>query len=46
MKFWQMLTWMEPEQILEVARFAEEVGFEGVMMMRPKSPRSAAPGPT
>ena len=32
MKFWQMLTWMEPEQILEVARFAEEVGFEGVML--------------
>lgn len=32
MKFWQMLTWMEPEQILEAARFAEEVGFEGVML--------------
>lgn len=32
MKFWQMLTWMEPEQILEVARFAEEVGFEGVLL--------------
>jgi probable F420-dependent oxidoreductase len=32
MKFWQMLTWMEPEQILEVSRFAEEVGFEGVML--------------
>jgi probable F420-dependent oxidoreductase len=32
MKFWQMLTWMEPEQILEVARFAEDVGFEGVML--------------
>lgn len=32
MKFWQMLTWMEPEQMLEVARFAEEVGFEGVML--------------
>jgi probable F420-dependent oxidoreductase len=32
MKFWQMLTWMEPEQILDVARFAEEVGFEGVML--------------
>jgi probable F420-dependent oxidoreductase len=27
-----MLTWMEPEQILDVARFAEEVGFEGVML--------------
>lgn len=32
MKFWQMLTWMEPDQILEVARFAEDVGFEGVML--------------
>jgi probable F420-dependent oxidoreductase len=32
MKFWQMLTWMEPDQILEVSRFAEEVGFEGVML--------------
>jgi probable F420-dependent oxidoreductase len=32
MKFWQMLTWMEPEQILDAARFAEEVGFEGVML--------------
>jgi probable F420-dependent oxidoreductase len=32
MKFWQMLTWMEPEQILDVARFAEDVGFEGVML--------------
>lgn len=32
MKFWQMLTWMEPEQILEVARFAEEIGFAGVML--------------
>jgi probable F420-dependent oxidoreductase len=32
MKFWQMLTWMEPDQIVEVARFAEEVGFDGVML--------------
>jgi probable F420-dependent oxidoreductase len=32
MKFWQMLTWMEPEQMIDVARFAEEVGFEGVML--------------
>ncbi len=32
MKFWQMLTWMEPEQVLDVVRFAEEVGFEGVML--------------
>lgn len=32
MKFWQMLTWMEPEQMMDVARFAEELGFEGVML--------------
>ena len=24
MKFWQMLTWMEPEQMMDVARFAED----------------------
>lgn len=32
MKFWQMLHWVEPDQLLAVARFAEEVGFEGVMV--------------
>ncbi len=32
MKFWQMLHWIEPDQLLPVARFAEEVGFEGVML--------------
>lgn len=32
MKFWQAVTWMEPEQMLEVARFAESVGFSGVML--------------
>jgi probable F420-dependent oxidoreductase len=32
MKFWQMLQWMEPEQMLDVARHAEELGFEGVML--------------
>jgi probable F420-dependent oxidoreductase len=31
MKFWQMLSWMETDQLIEVAKFAEEVGFEGVM---------------
>ncbi len=30
MKFWQAVTWMEPEQLVEVARFAEELGFEGI----------------
>ncbi len=32
MKFWQSLVWMEPDQMLDVARFAEEVGFEGVVL--------------
>lgn len=31
MKFWQAVPWMEPEQLVEVARFAEEVGFEGIL---------------
>jgi probable F420-dependent oxidoreductase len=31
MKFWQMVPWMETEQLAGVAKFAEEVGFEGVM---------------
>ncbi len=31
MKFWQMVPWMETEQLAEVAKFAEAVGFEGVM---------------
>ena len=32
MKFWQALTWMEPEQLLEAACIAERVGFDGVML--------------
>jgi probable F420-dependent oxidoreductase len=32
MKFWQALTWMEPEQILEVAQHAEALGFDGLML--------------
>ncbi len=32
MKFWQMLPWMEPDQIIAAARFAEDVGFHGVML--------------
>lgn len=31
MKFWQNVSWIETEQLIEVAKFAEEVGFEGVM---------------
>jgi probable F420-dependent oxidoreductase len=32
MKFWQALTWTEPDQLLEVVRHAEQVGFDGVML--------------
>ena len=31
MKFWQPITWAETDQLIEIARFAEEVGFYGVM---------------
>ena len=31
MKFWQMLSWVEVEQMVPLAIFAEELGFEGVM---------------
>lgn len=31
MKFWQSIPWVETEQLAEIAKFAEEVGFEGVM---------------
>jgi probable F420-dependent oxidoreductase len=31
MKFWQSVAWAEAEQLTEVAKFAEEVGFHGVI---------------
>lgn len=31
MKFWQAITWSETDQLLDIARFAEEVGFHGLM---------------
>ncbi|WP_372758475.1 LLM class F420-dependent oxidoreductase [Litorivivens sp.] len=31
MRFWQPITWAETDQLIEIARFAEEVGFYGVM---------------
>jgi len=31
MKFWQAITWAETDQLLEIAKFAEEVGFYGLM---------------
>ena len=32
MKFWQSLSFTEPDQLVEVAKICEEVGFEGVMV--------------
>ena len=32
MKFWQSLSFTEPDQLIEVARICEEVGFEGAMV--------------
>ena len=31
MRFWQAITWAETDQLIEIAKFAEEVGFEGLM---------------
>ena len=31
MKFWQAITWAETDQLVELARFAEELGFHGLM---------------
>jgi probable F420-dependent oxidoreductase len=31
MKFWQNISWIETDQLIEVAKFAEQVGFEGVL---------------
>ena len=31
MKFWQPITWAETEQIVEIAKFAEDLGFYGLM---------------
>ena len=31
MQFWQAITWAETDQLLEIARFAEELGFHGLM---------------
>jgi probable F420-dependent oxidoreductase len=32
MKFWQAVSFSEPEQLVAIARIAEEVGFEGVFV--------------
>ncbi len=31
MKFWQSITWAETDQLCEIARFADELGFEGII---------------
>jgi probable F420-dependent oxidoreductase len=31
MKFWQAITWAETDQLLDIARCAEELGFHGLM---------------
>ena len=31
MKFWQSTSWAETEQLCEIARIAEELGFEGIL---------------
>jgi len=31
MRFWQSISWAEADQLTEIARFAEEVGFYGVL---------------
>jgi probable F420-dependent oxidoreductase len=47
MKFWQALTWIETDQLVEAARFAEDVGFDGCMLadhgVFPRDIRSAYP---
>jgi probable F420-dependent oxidoreductase len=32
MKFWQSVSFTEPEQLVEIAKVCEEVGFEGVLV--------------
>ena len=31
MKFWQSITWAETDQLCDIARFAESLGYEGVI---------------
>jgi len=31
MKFWQSITWAETDQLCDIARFAETLGFEGII---------------
>jgi probable F420-dependent oxidoreductase len=47
MEFWQAIPWIEPDQILPVARMAEELGFDGVLTadhaLCPRDIKSAYP---
>lgn len=31
MKFWQSITWAETDQLCDIARFTEDLGFEGII---------------
>lgn len=31
MEFWQPVAWVEPDQLVPVARFAQELGFDGIL---------------
>lgn len=45
MRFWQAITWTETDQLVDIARFAEEVGFSGLMSGdHAVYPESIAPG--
>lgn len=45
MKFWQSITWAETDQLCDIARFAEELGFEGIIGAdHALYPRTMAPG--
>jgi probable F420-dependent oxidoreductase len=45
LKFWQAITWAETDQLLQIARCAEELGFHGLMSGdHAVYPESIAPG--
>jgi probable F420-dependent oxidoreductase len=47
MKFWQAVSFSEPEQLVEIAKLAEQVGFEGILvsdhLFHPEQLRSKYP---
>ena len=45
MKFWQSITWAETEQLCDIARFADQLGFEGIIGAdHALYPKQMAPG--